>query len=103
VAGRIDFYIASKKWGIEITWDGNRLQQHSDRFGTSGAYGQWLASGEMSDYILLDCRSTKPVKRHSSQSSLLLSGILTKSCLLSDSKLVSCSLRPNWTERDYLQ
>jgi len=82
VAGRIDFYIANKKWGIEITRDGNRLQQHSDRFGTSGAHGQWLASGEMSDYILLDCRGTKPVKRYSSQSTLLLSKILTKSCSL---------------------
>ena len=68
VAGRIDFYIASKKWGIEITRDGKKLQQHSDRFGTTGAYGRLLACGEMSDYILLDCRSTKPVKHHTSQS-----------------------------------
>jgi len=81
-AGRIDFYIASKKWGIEITRDGKKLQQHSDRFWETGAYGRWLASGEMTDYILLDCRSTMPVKHHASQSSLLLYKTLTKSCLL---------------------
>jgi hypothetical protein len=82
VAGRIDFYIASMKWGIELTWDGKKLQQHSDRFGETGAYGRWLASGEMSDYILLDCRSTMPIRHHASQSSLLLYKTLTRSCLL---------------------
>ncbi len=81
VAGRIDFYIASKKWGIEITRDGKKLQEHSDRFGARGAYGRWLASGKMSDYILLDCRSTRPIKPHSGQSSLLLPRVLTNSFL----------------------
>jgi hypothetical protein len=51
VAGRIDFYIASKRWGIEITRDGKKLQEHSDCFGASGACGRWLASGKMSDYM----------------------------------------------------
>ena len=69
-AGRIDFFIAKKKWGIEITRDGKKLQEHSDRFGDHGAYGHWIETGEMSDYILLDCRSTVLVKRHSCRSSL---------------------------------
>jgi hypothetical protein len=25
MAGRIDFYISSKKWGIEIIWDGKKV------------------------------------------------------------------------------
>jgi len=82
VAGRIDFYIASMKWGIELTRDGKKLQQHRYRFGETGAYGRLIASGEMSDYILLDGRSTMPVKHHTSQSSLLIYKALTKSCLL---------------------
>ena len=68
-AGCIDFFIAEKKWGIEITQDGRKLQEHSDRFGGHGAYGHWIETGEMSDYILLDCRSTVPLKRHSCRSS----------------------------------
>jgi hypothetical protein len=76
-AGRIDFFVASKAWGIEITRDGKKLQEHSDRFGTRGAYGHWIESGEMSDYILLDCRSTKPVKLHSCKSSSSLSYYLS--------------------------
>jgi len=64
-AGRIDFFIANKKWGIEITREGKKLQEHSDCFGAYGAYGHWINTGEMLDYILLDCRNTVPVKHHS--------------------------------------
>jgi hypothetical protein len=63
-AGRIDFLVAGPKWGIEITRDGNRLQEHSARFGSNGAYGRLVDTGEMSDYILLDCRTTVPRKSH---------------------------------------
>ena len=66
VAGRIDFFIPAKKWGIEITRDGNRLQEHSSRFTTHGAYGPWVTSGDMDAYILLDCRSSTPRKAHPS-------------------------------------
>jgi hypothetical protein len=66
VAGCVDFFIPATKWGIEITRDGNQLQEHSSRFATSGAYGAWLKSGDMDDYILLDCRSSTPEKAHPS-------------------------------------
>jgi hypothetical protein len=62
VAGRIDFFIPVVKWGIEFTRDGNLLKEHSSRFDKSGAYGAWLKSGDMTDYILLDCRTTVPRK-----------------------------------------
>jgi hypothetical protein len=62
VAGRIDFFIPVVKWGIEFTRDGNRLEEHSSRFAKSGAYGAWLRSGDMADYILLDCRTSIPTK-----------------------------------------
>ena len=41
-AGRIDFFIPSKKWGIELTRNGSKLVDHDARFADNGAYGQWL-------------------------------------------------------------
>jgi hypothetical protein len=57
--GRIDFFIRSKKWGVELLRDGNRLGQHARRF-TEGEYGKWIAKGWMSDYIIIDFRTRPP-------------------------------------------
>jgi hypothetical protein len=62
--GRIDFFIPSKKWGIELTRDGNRLREHNLRFTDKGAYGQWMKSSDMDEYVLLDFRSSKPNRAH---------------------------------------
>lgn len=62
--GRIDFFIPKKKWGIELTRNGSKLKEHDSRFAIDGAYGQWLQSMHMVDYVLLDFRSTMPVQRH---------------------------------------
>ena len=69
VAGRIDFFIPVAKWGIGIIRDGNRLSEHNSRFEASGAYGAWLRSCDMTDYILLDCRTSVPGKHHPSMTS----------------------------------
>jgi len=66
VAGRIDFFIPVVKWGIEITRDGNQLSEHNSRFEGLGAYEAWLHSGDMTDYILLDCRTSVPRRAHPS-------------------------------------
>ncbi|KAG8822700.1 hypothetical protein FRC17_009488 [Serendipita sp. 399] len=58
-AGRVDFFIPSKKWGIEIIRDGSKLREHSDRFLT-GAYSALVHSGDIVDYALLDFRHTVP-------------------------------------------
>jgi hypothetical protein len=76
VVGRIDFFIPATKWGIEIIRDGNRLLEHNSRFGDSGAYGEWLRFGDMTDYILLDCRTSVPRKCHPSMKSAF-SGVNT--------------------------
>ena len=56
--GRVDFYIPAKKWGVELLRDGNQLAQHSGRFSSqTGSYGTTLP---LSDYIILDCRTTFP-------------------------------------------
>ncbi len=58
-SGRIDFFIRSKKWGVELLRDGNRLYQHARRF-TKGEYGKWIEKGWMSDYIIIDFRTQHP-------------------------------------------
>jgi len=69
--GHINFFIPGKKWGVELTQEGSKLGEHSSRFGLQGAYGAWLSSGDMSDYILVDCRITMPQKPHPRKSPLL--------------------------------
>ena len=59
--GRVDFYIPTKQWGVELLREGDRLQQHSCRFSPSGAYGKYLT---LSDYIILDFRTSKPRLTH---------------------------------------
>ncbi|PBK89077.1 hypothetical protein ARMGADRAFT_1033648 [Armillaria gallica] len=50
------------KWGIEITRDGNRLD--GSRNPRLENYAQWLEEGDMSQYILVDYRVTRPVHSH---------------------------------------
>lgn len=65
VAGRIDFFIPVVKWGIEIARDGQQLAEYSSRIDSDGAYGAWLTSGDMTDYILLDFDTKRPRKEPS--------------------------------------
>ncbi|KAL5512666.1 hypothetical protein ACEPAG_2932 [Sanghuangporus baumii] len=65
--GPIDFHVDSKRWGIEIVRDGDRLAQHSERFEASGAYGRDLL---LDDYIILDFRATMPRTSHPSLKNL---------------------------------
>jgi hypothetical protein len=73
VVGSIDFFVPIEKWGIEIIRDGDQLWKHNSRFESSGTYEAWLQSSEMTDYILLDCRTSIPQKSHPSAISNLWS------------------------------
>ena len=60
--GRVDFYIPAKKWGVELLRDGDQLAQHSGPFSSqTGCYGTTLS---LTDYIILDCRTTQPTIQH---------------------------------------
>ena len=72
--GRIDFFIRSKRWGVELLRDGNRLSQHARRF-TEGEYGKWIKKGWMSDYIIIDFRTRCPRIVHRGQ-------ILVDTCIV---------------------
>jgi len=65
--GRLDFFLPGKEWGIELTRDGSNLQEHADRFGPNGAYGQSIV---MKDYILVDCRLNHPRSTHTGTSTV---------------------------------
>ncbi|SJL09128.1 uncharacterized protein ARMOST_12504 [Armillaria ostoyae] len=60
--GQIDFLLAHKKWGIELTRDGNRLD--GGRNLRLENYAQWLEEGDMTWYIFVDYRVTRPVHSH---------------------------------------
>ncbi|KAJ7287322.1 hypothetical protein C8J57DRAFT_1048858, partial [Mycena rebaudengoi] len=67
LSGRIKFYIQSKKWGIELVRDGDRLGEHSDRFDRiNGAYDRWMNGRfpDMEDFIILDFRQKEVRKAH---------------------------------------
>ena len=59
--GRIDFYIPSKKWAVELLCDGQLLKQHNNRFSCTGQYGMTL---DIDEYIVLDFRKKKVVQAH---------------------------------------
>jgi hypothetical protein len=59
--GRVDFYIPSKEWGVELLRDGDQLAKHSGRFSERGKYTTTLS---LSDYIILDCRRIRPTLAH---------------------------------------
>ena len=56
---KIDFFIPSKKWGIELLCNGDRIATHAKRF-TQGEYHQWIASGILVDYVIIDFHTKTP-------------------------------------------
>jgi hypothetical protein len=60
--GRFDFVVPKMKWGIECVRDSSKLQEHIKRFLPGGRYHQWIASGQMTEYIILDFRQGTPKK-----------------------------------------
>jgi len=59
--GRVDFYVPAKHWGIELVRDGDRLASHWGRFSNGGSY---TVSLPLTDYIIVDCRTTRPRQGH---------------------------------------
>jgi len=57
--GRVDFFVDSKKWAIEVLRNGDRIEEHLARFALEGKYRRML---DAADYIVLDFRMTMPPK-----------------------------------------
>ncbi|KAK7443730.1 hypothetical protein VKT23_015512 [Stygiomarasmius scandens] len=60
---RIDFYVADKKWGIELLRDGKRGQEHIEAFDEDGKYHHFMKEGYITEYLLLDCRKNNSYSR----------------------------------------
>jgi hypothetical protein len=61
--GRTDLYIPFKKWGVEVRYEGDGLENYSTRFAGQGTY----AGMNFKDYIILDFRQTVPETQHPGQ------------------------------------
>jgi hypothetical protein len=59
------FHIKDVKWVIECVRDGDKIDEHIERFQKGGRYYKWIMSGEIEDYIILDFRTSKPRKARS--------------------------------------
>ena len=66
--GRVDFFVMSPGWGIELVRDSDRLVEHLERFKKNGAYYTDIMSGTMKDWIVLDFRHSFPKKKCNSPS-----------------------------------
>ena len=90
--GRVDFYIPAKSWGIELLRDGNQLEKHCGRFSATGSYGTTLP---LSDYIIVDCRTTRPRDKHQCKQacSLVVAPLIQMCALLRFVKIVPCCIR----------
>lgn len=55
-SGRVDFYVPSKEWAIELLREGRGIQEHCDRF----SYKYYKGSIPVEDHIILDCRTSIP-------------------------------------------
>jgi hypothetical protein len=94
--GRIDFFLPSKKWGVELLRNGDRLLPHSKRF-TEGEYREWIRNGGMVDYIILDFRpKSLPKKNHDGRLSSLSSFITLLSSPSEIENLYYIVYQNNW-------
>lgn len=67
--GRYDLFVAAKGWSIKILRDGIQTADRAAHFGSDGAYGVWMRSGEeISDHIILDFGTEMPQKTHEGES-----------------------------------
>ncbi|KAJ5899609.1 hypothetical protein N7495_004353 [Penicillium taxi] len=67
--GRIDFRFAQVQWGVELLCNGDRLNEHCDRFSPGGTYWPWIANGSLKDWLIIDCRTTPPCPKPNGKNS----------------------------------
>jgi hypothetical protein len=60
--GRIDFRILDPKWGVEFLVDGTMatLNEHYTRFLPGGRYHWWILDDLIRDWVVIDCRCSRP-------------------------------------------
>ena len=69
--GSLDFYLIAKKWGLEFMREEAQLSR----------YHQWIRTGELLDWVLIDFRSTIPTLPHPGKHKGSLSPLPHDRCL----------------------
>jgi hypothetical protein len=82
IRGWVDFYIPSRKWGVELLRDGYDLVGHRGRFTGSGLYTEL----DIDEYVVLDFRARRVRDSHSRMFIVPLDDILLISFYHSDFK-----------------
>jgi hypothetical protein len=57
--GQVDFFVPTMHWGIELLREGSKIAERCGRFGPGGKYEDF----NVNDFIILDFRTTQPVKK----------------------------------------
>lgn len=57
---QIDFVIKDPGWGIELLQEGDRLEEHCQRFVGNGRYTPWIRDGSIQDWLIIDYRTSQP-------------------------------------------
>ncbi|KAJ7684393.1 hypothetical protein DFH06DRAFT_1312829 [Mycena polygramma] len=59
--GRVDFFVGSKRWGIEFLSEGEQIG--GTRFELDGAYHPWIVTHAIEEWVVVDCRMhSRPTK-----------------------------------------
>jgi hypothetical protein len=61
----VDFMISSRKWGIEILRDSDKIDEHLERFRPGGRYWKCIDNHDMEDWVVLNIGIVKPSKKRS--------------------------------------
>ncbi|KAI9044451.1 ATP-binding protein [Aspergillus affinis] len=61
---RVDFRIIGPAWGVELLRDGDQIHSVCARFQQHGLYHPLIENGQMTDWLILDCRQSAPQKYH---------------------------------------
>ncbi|TFK59163.1 hypothetical protein BDN72DRAFT_640661 [Pluteus cervinus] len=67
---RVDLFIPQKRWGVQLLYNGDHLDEYASSFSTSGEYGAWIKSERGGDYIILNFCHEVPSKAHPGVSNL---------------------------------
>jgi hypothetical protein len=52
IPGCINFFLPKEKWGIGLMGDEKQLQSYVKQYDVDTAYGRWIPSKTMEDYIV---------------------------------------------------
>ncbi|GAB1193886.1 hypothetical protein APSETT444_003121 [Aspergillus pseudonomiae] len=62
--GTIDFYVAQKKWRLEVLRNRDGVLEHMQRFEPNGQYYDMIEQGKMEQFIVIDFTNELPKKAH---------------------------------------